>query len=226
MVCFIQLLGVRRSPPTKYQISATETTMEIVRLGQFPSEDLPYLALDLLNEGSWERIATHLRVLVLSSDEESDDYERCYKMLKTWLNKGRGASYEELAGALKNLRMQSILGNYCLEGHHPPLRETVATNPSDMKQGRVGEEDFLNISNDIQAQRYRLGRALGLEDSELTEIRTNKPRKSWEQSYQILRKWHSAKYNDATYTTLAKALRDRTVSLEKVVEKFCLVGST
>ena len=45
-----------------------------------------------------------------------------------------------------------------------------------------------------------------------------------EQSYQIVRKWRqSNKKTDITYNALAQALLDRTVKMDIVMSKFCLV---
>ena len=92
-----------------------------------------------------------------------------------------------------------------------------------MKQEKILDKDFMKIAKKIQGKRYRLGRVLGVGDSVLEQITAKDPGDILEQSYQILKKWHSTKGKCATFTALAKALRDRTVALKEVVEEFCLV---
>ncbi|XP_022809911.1 uncharacterized protein LOC111346923 isoform X2 [Stylophora pistillata] len=215
--------------PAAYKVndSDTEPSEEIVRIGKFDQKDLPYLALDMLVTGKWRNIAVDLDVPVdeLNCIDNSDEYEKCYKMWKTWIERnGDAASYKKLAEVLKDHELQIIRENYCLEGNHPPLQETVATSTSEnVKQGKIDDKDFMKIAKTIQGKRYRLGRVLGVRDSELEQITAKDPGDIWEQSYRILKKWQSANGKRATFTALAKALRDRTVALKEVVEEFCLV---
>lgn len=91
-----------------------------------------------------------------------------------------------------------------------------------VKQQEIRESDLMKIGNEITKQRCRLGRVLGVEDGELEQIKENYREDSLEQSFRILKRWMEIKGSHATYTALAKALLDRTVALQSVLEKFCL----
>ena len=91
-----------------------------------------------------------------------------------------------------------------------------------VKQQEIRESDLMKIGNDIINQRWRLGRVLGVKDGELEQIKENHREDSLEQSFRILKRWMEIKGSHATYTALAKALLDRTVALQSVLEKFCL----
>lgn len=96
----------------------------VLRSGQFCSKDLPYLALDIQATKKWNVIRTELDVSDGELSGIDDDYERCYMMIKIWLNKnGKRASYEKLAEVLKRVGLSAIRTNYCLEGNHPPSQE-------------------------------------------------------------------------------------------------------
>lgn len=181
--------------------------------------------MDIHDKGIRKRIAVDLGVSdgELNCFDNSDEYEKCYKMLKTWIERnGDAASYENLAEVLKDHEEQAIRENYCLKGNHLPSQESVAT-AENVKQEQVIQKDVLKIAKKIQGKRYRLGRMLGVGDGVLEQVRAKDPDDILEQSYQILKKWLSAKGRSATYTELAKALCDRTVALKEVMEEFCLV---
>ena len=91
-----------------------------------------------------------------------------------------------------------------------------------VKQQEIRESDLMKIGNEIINQRWRLGRVLGVKDGELEQIKENHREDSLEQSFRILKRWMEIKGSHATYTALAKALLDRTVALQSVLEKFCL----
>ena len=91
-----------------------------------------------------------------------------------------------------------------------------------VKQQEIRESDLMKIGNEITNQRWRLGRVLGVKDGELEQIKENHREDSSEQSFRILKRWMEIKGSHATYTALAKALLDRTVALQSILEKFCL----
>lgn len=91
-----------------------------------------------------------------------------------------------------------------------------------VKQQEIRESDLMKIGNEITNQRWRLGRVLGVKDGELEQIKENHREYSSEQSFRILKRWMEIKGSHATYTALAKALLDRTVALQSILEKFCL----
>lgn len=101
----------------------------LVRSGRFRREDLPYLALDIQAKIKWKTIGKSLELTEAELNgiktDNSEDYERCYEMLKIWCQRG-DASYKVLADVLEKHRLQDIRENYCLVGYDPPLQETVA----------------------------------------------------------------------------------------------------
>ena len=91
-----------------------------------------------------------------------------------------------------------------------------------VKQQEITSIDLRSISKEIIKKRFRLGRALGVADSDLEEIKEKYRRQILDQSFRILKKWKDNKGRGATFRTLAQALLDRTVVLKSVLEKFCL----
>ena len=91
-----------------------------------------------------------------------------------------------------------------------------------VKQQEIRESDLMKIGNKITKKCYRLGRVLGVQDSELEQIKENYHGNILEQSFRILKRWLQTKGRGATYTVLAQALLDRTVALKDILEEFCL----
>lgn len=91
-----------------------------------------------------------------------------------------------------------------------------------VKQQEIRESDLMNIAKEIIKKRYRLGRVLGVQDSDLEQIKEDYHGNILEQSFRILKRWLEIKGSHATYSALAQALLDRTVNLTGVKEEFCL----
>ena len=107
----------------------------------------------------------------------------------------------------------------CLFNHLQSLFFFLVEN---VKQQEIRESDLMNIAKEIMKKRYRLGRVLGVQDSELEQITEDYHGNILEQSFRILKRWLEIKGSHATYSALAQALLDRTVNLTGVKEKFCL----
>ena len=95
-------------------------------MGNIPLEWFPYLALDIQGDMEWKKLGKSLDLsdaelngIEIDNDEE---YERSYKMLKTWWQKG-AASYEKLAFALRKHELEDIRRDFCLMECTPPLKE-------------------------------------------------------------------------------------------------------
>lgn len=205
------------------QSTALELSQEI-KSGKIPNDNLPYLALDILTEGSWKDFG---RCLKLSEGElkgfrsdHPEEYERCYYTLKTW--RQRDGAYVTLANALKEHDLIDLFEKYCLKGRVPPTKGS-RQPPKDLnlKKLRISDEDHRDISRRVASKRRRLGRALGLGDEDLEAIMEDNANATNEQSYQILQKWMQSNGAKATYYALAQALYDRTVMLGDVVEVYC-----
>ena len=95
-------------------------------MGNVPLEWFPYLALDIQGDMEWKKLGKSLDLsdaelngIEIDNDEE---YERSYKMLKTWWQKG-AASYEKLAFALRKHELEDIRRDFCLMECTPPLKK-------------------------------------------------------------------------------------------------------
>ena len=99
-----------------------------VRRGNIPRQWFPYLALEIQGHVDWEELGKTLDLshAVLNGIEIdiNEEYERIYKMLKTWWQKG-AASFDKLAFALRKHKLEVIRRDFCLMRHTPPLKEDV-----------------------------------------------------------------------------------------------------
>ena len=92
-----------------------------------------------------------------------------------------------------------------------------------LKPGRVDQADLLAIASEVQEERKRFGRALGVKDNDLHRIEQENPENIAEQSYKILTEWNQGRIGkDASYYAIAQALCDRTVKRPGLVSKFCV----
>lgn len=217
------VFGYEKTSSSTETVPAQESNGEI-RMGNIPLEWFPYLALDIQGDMEWKKLGKSLDLsdaelngIEIDNDEE---YERSYKMLKTWWQKG-AASYDKLASALRKHDLEEIRRDFCLMECTPPLKEVVNL-PGNLKEGPIDRRDLPDIAEAVMGKCKRLGRALGVKDNRLDKIVMDNPKKGSEQSYQILRAWKQANGNGASYYSLAQALYDRTVNLGVVVSDFCL----
>lgn len=217
---------MRRHPPVLKQSLLSILPRKVrVRMGKVPPEWFPYLALDIM-EGNvrWKTFGKSLNLTdadIQSIDKDNnEEYERYYKMLKTWWQRG-AASFYNLAFALKEDELESIRDDYCLMKQDPPVKKKVEL-PRNLKEGPIDDRALQAISHDVKGKRKRLGRALGLRDDRLDDIEEENPKDAPEQSYQILRAWRNKNGKNASYCALAQALYDRTVNLSRVVTDLCL----
>ena len=97
-----------------------------VRSGAIPIEYLPYLALDIQSSKKWPSLGRALNVddpyLAGIQEDEEEDYERCYKMLKRW-HQQSDALFEDLAKALAKYKLGNIGTQYCYEENDPPTQK-------------------------------------------------------------------------------------------------------
>ena len=76
------------------------------------------------------------------------------------------------------------------------------------------------ISKDLGKDWLWVGRVLGIEDSELDNIRERNTQ-LYECSYQMLQSWAGKNGDQATYECLARALLHRAVGKRDIAEKYC-----
>lgn len=126
----MQCINIHKQGTKKSQILVSQKFILFskVRMGNIPLEWFPYLALDIQGDMEWKKLGKSLDL----SDAElngieidnREEYERSYKMLKTWWQKG-AASYDKLAFALRKHDLEEIRRDFCLMECTPPLKEVV-----------------------------------------------------------------------------------------------------
>ena len=124
----MQCINIHKQGTKKSQILVSQKFILFskVRMGNIPLEWFPYLALDIQGDMEWKKLGKSLDL----SDAElngieidnREEYERSYKMLKTWWQKG-AASYEKLAFALRKHELEDIRRDFCLMECTPPLKK-------------------------------------------------------------------------------------------------------
>ena len=76
----------------------------------------------------WKEIGKSLHLTdadINSIDKDNnEEYERYYKMLKTWWQRG-DASYDNLVFAVRKHDLQLIYDNYCLMEQNPPVKKVM-----------------------------------------------------------------------------------------------------
>ena len=124
----MQSFNIHKLGTIKSQIEVSQKFILFpkVRSGNIPPEWFPYLALDIQGNMKWRRLGNSLDLsnAELNGIEQDNDeeYERSYKMLKTWWQKG-AASYEKLAFALRKHELEDIRRDFCLMECTPPLKK-------------------------------------------------------------------------------------------------------
>ncbi|PFX23158.1 hypothetical protein AWC38_SpisGene12316 [Stylophora pistillata] len=217
---------LRHTPLVAVATLEQEAVDGLVKSGKIPKDNLPYLAWDIGNEGSWKNFGRCLNLsegeLKCFGSDHGGEYERWYCMLKAW--RERDGAYVTLANTLKKHNRTDLFEQYCLEGSDPPTKGP-RQPPTDLnlKKLRISEEDHRDISRRVASKRRRLGRALGLGDENLEAIMEDNANDTNEQSFKILQKWMQSNGAKATYDVLAQALYDRTVMLDDVVEDYCVI---
>ena len=87
---------------------------------------LPYLALDMqedkASEMFWRSLGLTDGDINGIKKDNDEDYERCYKVLKTWWQ--RDGTCVNLAKALKKHEYTATFEKYCLKKHDPPTGKT------------------------------------------------------------------------------------------------------
>lgn len=182
------------------------------------------LALDLST--TWIKLA---RALALEGEVEriKEDYrrnvsEQAYRMLLRWKQRnGSLATLQVLGEALKKstVSRKDLAQKYC-ENNNPGSWETEINLEGQLKDGQVWKDDINFISEDIGKDWLWVGRVLGIEDSELDNIRESHTQLS-EWSYQMLQSWAGKNGDQATYECLARALLHRAVGKRDIAEKCC-----
>ena len=102
-----------------------------------------------------------------------------------------------------------------VEGVYKPYQE---------KEGYVKLAILPYLAREVVGEWEELGRALGLEDCELTRIERDYS-KSVEKSYQMLKTWVYCKPEQATLENLKRALEDVTVGRGLLAVKYCTVNN-
>ena len=93
-----------------------------------------------------------------------------------------------------------------------------------LKDGQVSKDDMNSISKDFGKDWLWVGRLLGIEDSELDNIRELHTQ-LYECSYQMLQSWSGKNGDRATYECLARALLHRAVGKRDIAENYCFKQS-
>ena len=92
---------------------------------------------------------------------------------------------------------------------------------SHLRTGKVSDNDIVAISNELGTKWIWVGRLLGLEDTELDDIRENNG-SVYECSHTMLLSWKQRSTSQATYEWLAQALRHTAVSKDLIAQKYCI----
>ena len=87
----------------------------------------------------------------------------------------------------------------------------------------VDDRELQLLANDIVKEWQRLGRALGLKDGDLDQIKADS-KQAYERNYAMLQKWKRSKGHEATYEALALALTDKTVQRRDLADRYCYGG--
>ena len=90
-----------------------------------------------------------------------------------------------------------------------------------LRMGKVSDTDIVAISNELGTKWIWVGRLLGLEDTELDDIRENNG-SSYECSHKMLLSWTQKSTSQATYEWLAQALSHTAVGKGLIAQKYCI----
>ena len=90
-----------------------------------------------------------------------------------------------------------------------------------MRTGKVSDTDIVAISNELGTKWIWVGRLLGLEDTELDDIRENSG-SHYECSHKMLLSWTQRSTSQATYEWLAQALSHTAVGRGLIAQKYCI----
>ena len=99
-----------------------------------------------------------------------------------------------------------------------PLNHFVFT----VKQGRPTKDELKDLGEKIAEKWKKLGRRLGIEDSELQLISQSSDQLS-KKGYQMLKLWKQKKGSAATYQAVCDALQHRRVNRQDLAEQFCSI---
>ena len=92
---------------------------------------------------------------------------------------------------------------------------------SHLRTGKVSDNDIVAISNELGTKWIWVGRLLGLEETELDDIKENNG-SVYECSHTMLLSWTQRSTSQATYEWLAQALRHTAVSKDLIAQKYCI----
>ena len=90
-----------------------------------------------------------------------------------------------------------------------------------LRTGKVSDTAIDAISNELGTKWIWVGRLLGLEDTELDDIRENNG-SLYECSHTMLLSWTQKSTSQATYEWLAQALGHTAVGKGLIAEKYCI----
>ena len=90
-----------------------------------------------------------------------------------------------------------------------------------MRTGKVSDTAIDAISNELGTKWIWVGRLLGLEDTELDDIRENNG-SLYECSHTMLLSWTQKSTSQATYEWLAQALSHTAVGKGLIAQKYCI----
>ena len=90
-----------------------------------------------------------------------------------------------------------------------------------MRTGKVSDIDIDAISTELGSKWIWVGRLLGLEDTELDDIR-EKNGSLYECSHTMLLSWTQKSTSQATYEWLAQALRHTAVGKGLIAQRYCI----
>lgn len=91
-----------------------------------------------------------------------------------------------------------------------------------LRTGKVSDTDIVAISNELGAKWIWVGRLLGLEDTDLDDIKENNG-SLFECSHTMLRSWTQRSSSQlATYEWLAQALSHTAVGKGLIAQKYCI----
>ncbi|EDO47069.1 predicted protein [Nematostella vectensis] len=88
------------------------------------------------------------------------------------------------------------------------------------KTGQPSREDLVLLADDIGVVWERLGRALGLKDSILEQLKADES-KLYERCYGMLERWNQTQGASATFENLGQALLHSTVLRRDLARKYC-----
>ena len=93
-----------------------------------------------------------------------------------------------------------------------------------MKPGIPKDIELHHLGNDVSPFWRKLGRDLGVEESELSQLELDYQQHAYERAFQMLQHWRETRDNQATYQILYNALTSTVVGRNDLGKKYCCVS--